>query len=323
MGVQIIAMGEILVDFVPSKPGHYDQVPSFKRCFGGAPFNYAIGVARLGGQVGALTAVGKDQFGEFLLSTLKENRVDVSHVKVKEARTTLAFVILEPGGERSFFFYRRPWTETADTLLSPEDVDPSYVSQAKILHYSGVALSHSPEREAVYKAVKVAREKGVLVSYDPNIRLDLWKSTEELRRIYDKAMRDADIILVSKEEAEFLFGRSEPSKVADIISRKYKPEYIAVKLGSLGSYVRDKAGHVVKKSAFKVRVVDTTGAGDGWAAAFEEGLIEGWSLEACATVANAVGAMVVTRRGAITAMPTRDKLKAFLREKSLDINFKL
>jgi len=315
MGVNIIAMGEILIDLIPVKPGHYRDVPAFEKCFGGAPFNYAVGVARLGGSVGALTAVGKDPFGEFLLETLEENRVDVSQVKVKDARTTLAFVLLEPSGERSFFFYRQPWVETADTLLSPEDVDPAYFEGAKVLHYSGVALSHSPEREAVFKAVETARQADVMVSYDPNIRLDLWDSVDELRQICHRAMSEADIILMARDEAEFIFGESHPEKIADIIALKYNPQYIAVKLGDKGCYIRDRSGYAVGKPAFKVEVIDTTGAGDGWAAAFEEGLVEGWDLETCAVAANAFGALIVTKRGAITAMPFRNELRRFLDER--------
>ncbi len=317
MAVDIVAMGEILVDFIPVKPGSYMDVPAFEKCFGGAPFNYAVAAARLGAKVGALTAVGTDPFGEFLLETLKANGVDTSQVKVKRARTTLAFVVSEPSGERSFFFYRKPWAETADTFLSPSDVDPAYLRGVKILHYSGVALSHSPEREAVFKAVEETQASGGLVSYDPNIRLDLWGSADELQAVNDEAMKRADIILLAKDEAELLFGQADPQMVGAKVRAKYHPRYVALKLGDEGSYVEDNSGKRVSKSAFKVEVVDTTGAGDGWAAGFEFGLIEGWSLESCVKVANAVGALIVTKRGAITAMPTRTELETFLKQRGV------
>jgi len=315
LALDIVAMGEILVDLIPTKSGSYIEVPTFENCFGGAPFNYAVAAARLGAKVGALAAVGTDPLGEFLVETLRRNSVDTSQVKVKNARTTVAFVVSEPSGERSFFFYRKPWAETADTLLSPADLDPAYLRGVKILHYSGVALSHSPERDAVLEAVRETRSSGGLISYDPNIRLDLWRSADELRTVNQEAMKTADIILLARDEAEFLFGSVEPSKVAREISRKYHPRYLALKMGDQGSYVEDETGRAFSKPAYKVDVVDTTGAGDGWAAAFEFGLIQGWSLETCVTVANAVGALVVTKRGGVTALPTKGELESFLKQR--------
>jgi sugar/nucleoside kinase (ribokinase family) len=315
--VDIVAIGEILVDFIPIKPGKYIQVPAFEQCFGGAPFNCAVAAARLGAKVGAIAAVGTDPFGEFLLETLRSNNVDVSEVKTKKARTTLAFVVSEASGERSFFFYRRPWVETADTLLSPGDITPAYLRGAKLLHYSGVALSHSPERDAIRRAVEEMRASGGLVSYDPNVRLDLWGSASELRAVNDEAMRTADIILLAKDEAELLLGTSDPQTVSTKIRKKCHPRYVAIKLGDEGSYVEDESRKIVSKPAFKVEVVDTTGAGDGWAGGFEFGLVKGFDLETCVTVANAVGALTLTKRGAITALPTRAELGAFLKERGV------
>lgn len=312
-----MAMGEILVEFIPAEQGEYVVVSAFERCFGGAPLNYAVAAARLGANVGALTAVGADPGGEFLLEVLRKNGIDTSQVKVKKARTTLSFVVPGPSGERSFFFYRWPWAETADTLLSPGDIDPNYLRRVKILHYSGVALSHSPERDAISYAVERVRASGGLVSYDPNVRSDLWASAEELRSMNDEAMKCADIILLNDHEAELLFGMSDPRRVAAEIKRRYHPRYVAVKLGDKGSYVENESGKAVSKPAFKVKVVDTTGAGDGWDGGFEFGLVKGLSLETCVTVANAVGALNVTKRGAITALPTLVELKNFLKERGI------
>jgi len=128
-------------------------------------------------------------------------------------------------------------------------------------------------------------------------------------------MRKADIILLAKDEAEFLFGKRNPKKIAARIRSKYHPRYVALKLGDQGSYVEDENGTSVFKPAYKVEVVDTTGAGDGWAAAFDYGLLKEWDLETCLTVANAVGALIVTKRGATSAMPTEAELDRFLRKR--------
>jgi sugar/nucleoside kinase (ribokinase family) len=317
--LDILAIGEILVDMIPTKPGHYSEVPAFEKCFGGAPFNFAVGASRLGSKVGALCAVGADPFGEFLLETLSKNGIDISHVKVKKARTTLAFVVRHEDGERAFFFYRKPWAETADTLLSPEDLDPKYIESSKVLHYSGVALSHSPLRECVKRAVNVAKEAGVKVSFDPNIRLDLWESPDSLKDSCYGAFQSSDIILLAKDEMEYFYGKVTPREAADQLFKKYDPLIVAIKLGGDGCYVRSREGFEITKPAFKVAVVDTTGAGDGWAAGFLHGLVKGWDLEKCSTVANAVGGLVVTKIGAITAMPTKSELLRFLRSQGMDI----
>lgn len=319
MRPKVVALGEILVDMIPTELGHYRGVPLFEKCFGGAPFNFAIGIARLGGKAGAICAVGSDQFGEFLLETLKSNGVDTSGVKVKKARTTLAFVVRYARGERDFFFYRKPWGETADSLLAPGDIDPGYISGAEILHYSGVILSHDPAREATLKAVKIAKRAGVKVSFDLNIRSDLWKSEDELRRVYGEAMREADLILMAEEEVEGLFGKSDLAHVSRTLMRKYSPLCLAIRLGGEGCYLFTRGGEEIYEPALKVRVEDTTGAGDAWAAGFEEMLVEGLDLRDCAKIANAVAALSVTKVGAITALPTREEVKRFIRKRRVNV----
>jgi len=311
--LDVVCIGEILVDMIPSKPGSYVEVPSFLKNFGGAPFNVAIGVSRLGKKAGAIAAVGSDPFGEFLIHTLKENSVDTSQIAVKRARTTLAFVQLEPSGERSFFFYREPWVLTADTMLSPEDVDPKYVAQAKILHTSGVALTSEPERSAVFKAIKVAKEHGVMFAFDPNLRLDLWREEEKMCKTYERAFKVADIIFLAREEAEYFFGTAEPRSLANQVLNKYSEvKYVALKLGAKGAYVRVRDGEEAYEPAFKVKVVDTTGAGDAWAAAFEVALLERMPLKKAIRFANAVAALKCTGYGAISNLPTREKAVSFM-----------
>ena len=315
-----IALGEILVDMIPFEVGDYTKVTGFSKNFGGAPFNYAIALSRLGRKVGAICSVGNDPFGKFLLETLRKEGVDTRHVKVKQARTTLAFVVRYLGGEREFFFYRKPWVETADSLIYPEDIDPGYISSARILHVSGVILSHEPARSSVLKALEIAKGHDVYVSFDINYRLDIWDSKEELLGVYDKALRLSDIILISRDEARELLKTENPSTIADILLKKYRPKIVAVKLGAKGAYVKQSDGAEVFKEAFKVNAVDTTGAGDAWAAGFELGMLEERDLEECVVIANAVGALSVTKIGAINALPTREQLRVFLKKRDVSIN---
>jgi len=315
MNPEVIAIGEILVDLVSTKPGPHMEAPAFEKCFGGAPMNTIVGVSRLGVSAGAITAVGDDPFGQFLIGELERNKVDVSQVKVKKGRrTTITFVANEPmSGERTFLFYRKPWTgETADSTLESDDIDPSYIAKANILHVSGFALSQNPCRQAIFKAIKCARKTGVKVSFDPTLRVDVWDSIATLRRTYSRALRLSDIATFSKEEAEFIFGTSEAEEAARR-ALKYGIGIVGIKLGDEGSFIMREDGRTVKAPAFRVKAIDTTGAGDGWNAGLLVGLCKGWDLEKCVTVANALGAMVVTKRGAITAMPYKEELITFLK----------
>jgi len=310
---EVIAIGEILIDFVATKPVPYVEAPAFEKCFGGAPMNTIVAVSRLGVSAGAIAAVGGDPFGKFLIEELKRNRVDVSQVK-GDRRTTIAFVANEPEtGERSFLFYRRPWTgETANSALEPKDIDPNYIGKARIPHVSGFALSQSPCREAIFKAVNCAKRSGVEVSFDPTLRLDVWDSSEILRENYDRILKLSNVATFYREEAEFLLGTGEPEKAARK-ALEYGIGIVGIKLGDRGSFIMNKDGDKIQASAFKIEVVDTTGAGDGWNAGLLVGLCKGWDLKKCITVANAIGALVVTKRGAITAMPYEEELTEFLK----------
>jgi len=319
---RVVAVGEIIVDFVSTKPVPYAKARMFEKCFGGAPMNTAVGVSRLGVSAGVITAVGKDPFGDFLFEALRENKVDVSNVKRKEGkRTSITFVANEPiTGERTFLFYRKPWTgETADSSLERDDIDPTYISRADLLHVSGFALSQQPSRGAIFHAIGIARKSDVHVSFDPTLRSDVWDDEEILRKTYRKALRLSDIATFSREEAQFVLGTAEPDKAASK-ALKLGPRTVGIKLGSQGSFVKTANGKVIMKPAFSVKSVDTTGAGDGWNAGFLIGICKGWDLEKSVTVANAVGGLVVTRRGAITAMPYRTELNTFLRQAGLHLS---
>ncbi len=321
MSPEVVGIGEVLVDFVATEPVSYTEVPAFQKCFGGAPMNTLVGVARLGSTSGAITAVGDDPFGQFLVQELKRNGVDTSRVRAKKGTlTTLAFVANDPEtGERSFMFYRKPWVSgTSDSSLSVGDIDFEYVGNAKILHVSGFALSQNPSRNAVLAAVKHARKEGVKVSFDPTLRLDVWSSEQTIRRFYGQMLGMSDIATFSREEAAFIFRTDDPEKAAEK-ALKRGVSIVGIKLGSDGALVMTKEGKKVHEPAFKVKAVDTTGAGDGWNAGLLVGHLKGWDLETCVTVANAVGALVVTKRGAITALPYKDELNSFLEENNVKL----
>lgn len=311
---QVIGIGEVGIDLIASEPVPYIEASTFVRCFGGAPMNTAVGVSRLGVSSGAIAAVGDDPFGEYIINELEKNRVGTSHIIIKKrTRTTIAFVINQPiTGEKTSFFYRKPWVgHTADSALELNDIDFQYISKAMVVHISGHSLSQNPARKAILSTVKYAKEKGVKISFDPTLRADCWNSEATIKKMYIKMLRIADIATFSDEESKFMFGTGDPMEVAEK-ALKFGVNIVGVKRGSKGSLVKSKKGPEISVPAFKVNVVDTTGAGDGWDAGLLVGLLRGFELEECATIANAVGALVVTKRGAITALPYKDELNQFL-----------
>jgi sugar/nucleoside kinase (ribokinase family) len=319
MSYDIVGLGEILIDFVATEPVSYLQTTAFQKCFGGAPMNTIVGVSRLGVSSGAITAVGDDPLGHFLIEELKRNKVDVSQVKIKIGKkTSLAFVANEPGtGERSFIFYRQPWIQgAADSELTPEDIDFNYISSAKILHISGFALSHNPSRQAVLHAIRIARESGVDISFDPTLRQDIWQSEQILKNLYDHVLQKSDIATFSREEAQFVFKTNDMNEAAEL-ALSYGVRVVGLKLGSKGALLVTNDGEKVYLPAFKVNAIDTTGAGDGWNAGLLVGLLNKWDLTTCGKIANAVGALVVTKRGAITALPYKHELTTFMSDHKL------
>ena len=314
----VIALGELLIDFVPTVSGvTLLEAPTFKKAPGGAPANVAAGLAKLGVSAGFMGKVGDDPFGHFLAQVLAAVGVDTAALRFSsEARTALAFVSLRVDGEREFSFYRHP---SADVLYRPDEVDTGYIRAAKVLHYGSISLIGEPSRSATLLAVETARSAGLLVSYDPNLRLSLWPSTEAAREGMMLGWPLAQVIKVSAEELAFLSGTDDQEAGAH---RLWHPDLrlLIVTLGKDGcAYVTPQFSGTV--ASFVVKPVDTTGAGDGFVAGLLKGLVEHPQadrdesrLRDICRYANAVGALTTTRRGAIPALPTARQVDRFLRQ---------
>lgn len=315
---EIIALGELLIDFVPTVSGvTLIEAPAFKKAPGGAPANVAVGVARLGVTSGFMGKVGEDPFGHFLAQTLSESGVDVSALRyAREARTALAFVSLKADGERDFMFYRHP---SADMLYQPDEVDAAYIRSARIFHYGSISLISEPSRSATFHAIEIAQQAGLLVSYDPNLRLNLWPGEEAAQQGIMMGWPRANLIKVSQEELEFLSGTQDLLAGAQRLWHS-NLSLMVITHGKYGcSYVtKDFNGEV---PGFTVEPVDTTGAGDGFVAGLLRGLYrlpealknEELLRQVC-RYANAVGALTTTQRGAIPALPNAEHVEEFLKD---------
>jgi fructokinase len=312
----VITFGEVLIDFVPTTSNvSLIDAQAFKKAPGGAPANVAVGLARLGVSTGFMGKVGNDAFGHFLVNTLKDNQVDVSAVCYSdEARTALAFVSLGAGGEREFMFYRHP---SADMLFTPQEVDSQYIRSAKIFHFGSISLISDPSKSATLRAIEVASEAGLLITYDPNLRLNLWSDANTAKEGILSAWSRANIIKVSEEELEFLSGELELKPGAERLWHE-RLKLLIVTRGKQGCayFTKTFYGNV---PGFNIVPVDTTGAGDGFVAGLLKGLLENpvcWKnepkLREICRFANAVGALTTTERGAIPALPTQKQVATLL-----------
>ncbi|CAN6363756.1 unnamed protein product [Urochloa humidicola] len=308
----VVSLGEMLIDFVPSSAGvSLAEAQSFVKAAGGAPANVAIAITRLGGNAGFIGKLGKDQFGEMLAGILRDNGVEDGGVVLDgRARTGLAFVTLRADGEREFMFYRNP---SADMLLTPEEVDVELIKTAAILHFGSISLASEPCRSAHLRAIAIAEDAKVFLSYDPNLREALWPSLEEARFHIMSIWNKAHIVKVSELELQILTGVVGDTFDDDVILDKLWTErmkLLVVTLGDKGCkyYATDFRGVV---PSYKVHQVDTTGAGDAFVGALLRKLVQDPSciydqrrLENVLQFANACGAITTTKRGAIPSLPT-------------------
>ncbi|XP_030537646.1 probable fructokinase-6, chloroplastic isoform X2 [Rhodamnia argentea] len=308
----VVCFGEMLIDFVPTISGlSLAESPAFKKAPGGAPANVAVGISRLGGSSAFIGKVGEDEFGYMLADILKENNVYSKGMRFDPgARTALAFVTLRNDGEREFMFYRNP---SADMLLEESELDYDLIRKAKIFHYGSISLITEPCKSAHIAAAKAAKDAGVVLSYDPNLRLPLWPSADSAREGIMSIWEIADIIKISEEEISFLTKGEDPYDDA-VVRKLYHPnlKLLLVTEGPDGCryYTKDFSGRV---KGLKVDAVDTTGAGDAFVAGILSQLAVDLSLlreedrlRDALKFANACGALTVMERGAIPALPTRE-----------------
>jgi len=322
---KIIAIGEALIDFIPITSGKgLADTPSFEKRPGGAPANVAVGVARLGGSSGFLGKFGQDGFGDFLLRTLQDNGVNIKEVvKTSDAKTGLAFVTLKDNGEREFIFYRQP---CADILLNEDEIPEDYIKEADILHFGTVSLIVEPGRTATYRAVNIAKKAGKIISLDVNLREALWPSLDLAHEEIMSALKQADIVKVSEEELSFILGSKGniDEGAGEILA--LGPGLVFVTLGDKGCYVKTKHFGLETKG-IKVAAVDATGAGDAFTAAIltrivetgvhrptEIGKISQEQMKEICIFANIAGALTCTKKGAISALPTRAEVEDIIRQ---------
>lgn len=314
MNSSIICIGELLIDFFCTDV-EIDLVEgrNFQKQAGGAPANVCATISKLGGTALFSGKVGNDPFGHFLKQTLEEAKVDTSMLVLDEQHpTTLAFVSLKADGERDFVFNRG-----ADAFLEQEDIDRDKLSEAVIYHFgSATALLSDPFQSTYLNAIKTAKTEGKFISFDPNYRLDLWRNNiHTFIELAKQGISFADFVKVSEEELKIITGKSDRAEGTRCL-HQLGAKIIAVTLGKDGTYLSTVERSEIIPSV-EVKSIDSTGAGDSFVGAtlFQlakedpHKVIEDFEqLKKAVTFSNKVAALVCTRVGAISAIPTWEEV---------------
>ena len=315
----ITTFGEILIDFTSQNVNEDGQM-LYARNPGGAPANVAVAASRLGAHTAFIGKAGKDMHGEFLRSVLKKENVDTQGMLLdKKYFTTLAFVEVNDAGERTFSFARKPG---ADTRIQKEEIDIDILNQTNIFHVGSLSLTEQPARDTTFYAVKGAKNKGSIISYDPNYRASLWKNIEIAKKHMRSMIPYVDIMKISDEETALLTDHKNVMEAAEELYRQ-GVKIVAITLGGNGAYIYNKEGGCVVPGFTVEHVADTNGAGDSFWGGFlyrisQSGKkIENLTLEELTEYArfgNAVASLCVEKKGAIPAMPKLSQVEERLED---------
>lgn len=309
---EFLTFGELLIDFTPS--GELGGQKLFMQNAGGAVANVAVAMARFGVSSGYSGMVGNDAFGHYLKDVLNDKGVDTSGLMVSDVyNTTLAFVHLFSNGDRDFSFYRKPG---ADIMYSADMVDEDAIRKARVFHFGSLSLTDEPARSATMRMLQIAKDAGVVVSYDPNYRAPLWSDEKTAKEMMLEGMTYADILKISDNEIDFLFGEMPYEQAAQmLLSRGIKLVFIT--MGSEGAIYAHKAG-VGSAAPFAAQAVDATGAGDCFTGGvLSQFMQSGKSLAELtlndiagfARFANAAASICVEGKGGIPSIPSLKKVE--------------
>ena len=307
----LFAIGEALIDFIPSETGcDFGNVKSFSPKVGGAPANVLGAFAKLGGKTQLITQLGNDPFGDKIVNELAGFNIGLDNVLLTDrANTALAFVSLANDGNRTFSFYRNP---SADMLYNAENIREEMFEDCYALHFCSVSLGNFPMKEAHKKAIELAKKQGAIISFDPNIRFPLWNDKRKLKEAIDEFLSSSDIIKISDEEIEFITGTNDIEKGSKMLLENAK--IVLCTCGAEGAYAFTKNAGVYVPSK-KVKAVDTTGAGDAFNGSFlynlyrngyERDMLDKISkdeLNQFVKASNDYCGMSVQRQGAIESYP--------------------
>lgn len=303
-----VAFGELLIDF--TQYGTSEQGNTlFEANPGGAVSNVLAMLNKLGNKTAFIGKVGDDIFGYQLRKTLNELGIDTTNLLTdSKVPTTLALVANDDNGERHFSFYRDPG---ADIMFRADELPEDMIKNTRLFHFGTLSMTHADVREATKKALNIAKENGVMISFDPNLRESLWDSLETARQQFDYGMQYCDVLKISDNELQWFTGEEDLEKGIAVLQQRYNITLILLTLGKDGSCAYYKGSKVTVSGYPEKQVVDTTGAGDTFFGGclhcvLEKGLAEltAEDLKNMLAIGNAAASVVITRKGALKVMPS-------------------
>ena len=312
----VTALGELLIDFTDNGKSAQGNT-LFEANPGGAPCNVLAMLNRLGHSTAFIGKVGRDIFGLKLKAVLEEAGIDTAGLIVDaDARTTLAFVQTLPDGDRDFSFYRNPG---ADMLLTADEVDGGLIRSSRLFHFGTLSMTHEGVRKATKKAVRLAKESGAVISFDPNLRPPLWKSLDEAKEQAAWGFSQCDVLKISDNEIQWFTGEEDFDQGIERLRKEYNIPLILLSMGRDGSRAYYKDLRVEKAPFLQKGTIETTGAGDTFGGCclhfvLKYGLngLNEERLTEMLTFANAAASIITTRKGALRVMPEADEVERFL-----------
>ena len=312
----VTALGELLIDFTENGESSQGN-PLMEANPGGAPCNVLAMLQKLGKKTAFIGKVGSDMFGNQLKKAVEEVGIDTRNLILdKKHHTTLAFVHTYPDGDRDFSFYRDPG---ADMMLTKDEVQKELIEDSRIFHFGTLSSTHEGVREATRHAIQLAKEAGCIITFDPNLRPPLWNSLENARREIEYGMGKCDVLKISDNEVEFLFGTTDYDKGAALIREKYNIPLVLITMGKDGSRAYYKNLKVEVAPFLQENTIETTGAGDTFCASalnyvLDHGLedLTAENLKELLTFANAAASLITTRKGALRVMPSKEEVLEFI-----------
>lgn len=312
----VMLIGEPIVILTAQELGSIQHVRNFRRSIAGAEINVAIGLTNLGHKVSYITKLGGDPFGEYIQNFLNEKGIDTSYVSYKPKAST-AFLLKgkTEDGDPEVVYFRKG---SAASHLSKEDVEDVSLEGIKHVHITGIppGLSLSA-REAIYEIIEKAKNQGIFLTFDPNIRLQIWDTKEEMISVLNEIASKCDLILPGINEGKILTGSDDPNEIADFYLNM-GAQAVVIKVGAKGAFVKTK-NESYTVPGFKVKkVVDTVGAGDGFAVGVVSGILEGLTLKDSVVRGSAIGSLQVMVEGDNEGLPTHKELENYLNDYKLD-----
>ena len=309
--LDVVTIGEAMAMFVALEPGDLAAAERFVKRAAGAELNVAIGLARLGLNVGWVSRIGDDSLGQFICQQLEQERVNHQQVTV-DARYPTGFQLkskVDDGSDPRVEYFRKG---SAASHLSPDDFNRDYFGAARHLHLSGVAAALSASSfELLHHAAKSMRAQGKTISFDPNLRPVLWPSEQTMVKQLNLLAEYADWVLPGDKEGKILTGYSQPEAIADFYLDK-GVKTVIIKTGCDGAWYKTAEGEKGQVAAIHVdNVVDTVGAGDGFAVGVISGLLDGKSLPDAIRRGNKIGSLAIQVIGDSEGLPTRAELGDF------------